>query len=403
LQKWNLIPELHIFAKNGIDMVDRLILPEARQALTQFRALCLTGPRQSGKTTLSKQLFKGKPYINFENPSVQHEAFQNPESFLLKYRNGAVFDEVQRVPLIFRYLQEILDNNKKRGQFILTGSNNFLLQEQVSQSLAGRAGYLSLLPFSYAELVNAKMAADDVNKHILTGGYPEIWNEKLMPGTWMNSYVQTYVQRDVRLLRNITNLAAFNRFIYLCANYAGQIVNRDELSKQTGVDTKTILAWLGLLETSYIVYLLQPWYNNMNKRIVKSPKLYFYDTGLLCHLLGIKSIAALQKNTAYGALFENWIISEIRKNNFNAAQNDGIYYLRDSTGNEVDIIIERDGELVAIEIKASGNINTGMLRGLKFWQKYQPKSNSILVHSGKSNELINEKISIVPWSEVANL
>jgi len=384
-------------------MIHRLILPEAKQALTQFRALCITGPRQSGKTTLSKQLFKGKPYVNFENPSVQHEAELNPESFLKQYRNGAVFDEVQRVPHIFRYLQEILDNNKKRGQYILTGSNNFLLQEQVSQSLAGRAGYLSLLPLSYAELVNAKLAAKDVNRHILTGGYPEIWNEKLIPGTWLNSYVQTYVQRDVRLLRNITNLAAFNRFIYLCANYAGQILNRDELAKQTGVDTKTILAWLGLLENSYIIFQLQPWYNNMNKRIVKSPKLYFYDTGLLCHLLGIKNVTALQKNNSYGAIFENWIISEIRKNNFNAAQNESMYYFRDSTGNEVDLIIERGDEPLAIEIKAGSKINNDMLRGLRYWQKNQPKSSCILMHGGSANEMITESVSILPWTEVENL
>jgi len=385
-------------------MIYRLILPEAKLALTQFRALCLTGPRQSGKTTLSKQLFKGKPYVNFENPSIQLEAEQNPESFLQQYLTGAVFDEVQRVPHIFRYLQGILDNNNKRGQFILTGSNNFLLQEQVSQSLAGRAGYLSLLPLSYAELVNAELAENDVNRLILTGGYPEIWNEKLIPGNWMSSYVQTYVQRDVRLLRNITNLGTFSRFIYLCANYAGQILNRDELAKQTGVDSKTILAWLGLLENSYIIYLLQPWYNNMNKRIIKSPKLYFYDTGLLCYLLGIKTVTTLQKNNAYGALFENWVMSEIRKNNFNAGRNEGMYYFRDSTGNEVDLISERDGAPVAIEIKASSQANNNNLRGLKFWQKYQPKSQCVLVYKGKANgTAINEKISAVPWTEVVNM
>ncbi len=271
--------------------------------------------------------------------------------------------------ILFRYLQEVLDNNRKRGQFILTGSNNFLLQEQVSQSLAGRAGYLSLLPFSYAELVKAKLARADVNQHIFTGGYPEIWNEKLSPGTWMNSYVQTYVQRDVRLLRNITNLALFNRFIYLCANYAAQILNRDELAKQTGVDTKTILAWLGLLENSYIIYQLQPWYNNMNKRIIKSPKLYFYDTGLLCYLLSIKSITALQKHNAYGAIFENWAMTEIRKNNFNAAQPDNMYYFRDSAGNEIDLITERDGEPTAIEIKAACKTNNSMFRGIQYSQK----------------------------------
>jgi uncharacterized protein len=391
------------FCKNGIDMVSRLILSEAKQALTQFRALCITGPRQSGKTTLSKQLFKNKPYVNFENPSVQEEAETNPDFFLKKYKDGAVFDEVQRVPHIFRYLQEILDNNKKRGQYILTGSNNFLLQEQVSQSLAGRAGYLSLLPFSYAELLKAKLATGDINKQILTGGYPEIWNENLLANTWLNSYVQTYVQRDVRLLRNITNLALFNRFISLCANYAGQILNRDELARQTGVDTKTILAWLGLLENSYLIYHLQPWYNNLNKRIVKSPKIFFYDTGLLCYLLGIKSVTALKKHHAYGSLFENWIITEIRKNNFNNAQNDGMYYFRDSTGNEVDLIIERDSKPIAIEIKAAAKADNNMLRGLKYWQKNQLNSNGILVYGGKHSEIINENISLVPWHEVENL
>ncbi|GGD63030.1 ATPase [Emticicia aquatilis] len=384
-------------------MITRQILSEAQHALTQFRALCITGPRQSGKTTLSKKLFEGKPYVNFENPTVQFEAEQNPESFLSKYLEGAVFDEIQRVPHIFRYLQEILDNNNRRGQFILTGSNNFLLQEQVSQSLAGRAGYLSLLPLSYAELVENNLASDNINDHILTGGYPEIWHEKLNPSIWMNSYIQTYVQRDVRLLRNITNLATFNRFIYLCANYAGQILNRDDLAQKTGVDTKTILAWLGLLENSYVIFQLQPWYNNMNKRIIKSPKLYFYDTALLCHLLGIKTESVLQSNAAYGAIFENWIISEIRKNNFNAAQTEGMYYFRDSAGNEVDLINEKDGRALAIEIKSSKKMDDSMLRGLKYWQKLQPNSQSVLLYGGMSDDVINDKMSVLPWAEVANL
>lgn len=384
-------------------MIERLLLPEARQALTQFRALCITGPRQSGKTTLSKQLFADKPYVNFENPSVQYEAEQQPELFLKQFINGAVFDEVQRTPLIFRYLQDILDNDSRRGQFILTGSNNFLLQEQVSQSLAGRAGYLSLLPLSYAELIEAKLAHTDIDKQILTGGYPEIWHEKLMPDKWMNSYVQTYVQRDVRLLRNITNLATFNRFIYLCANYAGQLMNRDDLAQKTGVDTKTILAWLGLLENSYIIFQLQPWHNNMNKRIIKSPKLYFYDTGLLCHLLGTKTETGLQKHSAYGAIFENWVISEIRKNNANSGQSDGLYYFRDSAGNEVDLISEREGEPIAIEIKSGSTVNNSMFRGLNYWQKLQPRSQCMLLYGGSTNELLNERMSVIPWTEVANL
>ncbi len=384
-------------------MIDRLILPSAKKALGQFRALCITGPRQSGKTTLSKLLFKGKPYVNFENPSVQYEAELNPELFFKKYGHGAVFDEVQRTPHVFRYLQEILDNNSKRGQFILTGSNNFLLQERVSQSLAGRAGYLSLLPLSYAELVHSKMDEGNVNNHILAGGYPEIWNERLNANTWLDGYVQTYVQRDVRLLRDITNLATFNRFIYLCANYAGQILNRDELAKKTGVDTKTILAWLGLLESSYIIYQLPPWHNNMNKRIIKSPKVYFYDTGLLCYLLGIKTELALKKNKAYGSIFENWLISEIRKNDFNSARKEGMYFFRDSTGNEIDLIIEREGEPIAIEIKSGNKASEAMLHGLKYWQKLRPESQCLLLHGGQTHEIINERMSVLPWTEVVNL
>jgi len=384
-------------------MVNRLIFEEAKHSLTQFRALCINGPRQSGKTTLSKLLFKDKPYINFENPSIQKDAEENPEAFLKRFVKGAVFDEVQRVPHIFRYLQEILDNNNKRGQYILTGSNNFLLQEQVSQSLAGRAGYLSLLPFSYAELVNAKWNKDDVNKHILLGGYPEIWNEDLVADKWLSSYLQTYVQRDVRFLKNISNLATFNRFIYLCANYAGQILNRDDLARQTGVDTKTILSWLGLLENSYIAYTLQPWYNNMNKRIVKSPKLFFYDTGLLCHLLGIKTLTALKSNSLYGSIFENWVITEIKKNNFNNGINGGLYYFRDSLGNEVDLILENGDVPIGIEIKSSAKFSTEMLRGLKYWQKQQPKSNSILFYSGKTQSVINDTMTVLPWKDIIDV
>ena len=384
-------------------MITRDIFPEAKYALTQFRALCITGPRQSGKTTLSKQLFPGKPYLNFENPGIQYEAEQNPEGFLKKYAKGAIFDEVQRVPHIFRYLQEVLDNNTKRGQFILTGSNNFLLQEQVSQSLAGRAGYLTLLPFSYAELVKAKIAYDNINKLIVKGSYPEIWAENLNPGIWLNSYIQTYIQRDVRLLRNITNLGLFTRFISLCANHAGQILNRETLAKHTGVDTKTILAWLGLLENSYIIFLLQPWYNNMNKRIIKSAKLYFYDTGLLCQLLGIRNHTALQKHNAYGALFENWIVSEIKKNRFNMLQNDELFYFRDSTGNEIDLICKNENAPLAIEIKSGKLSDNSLFKGLKYWQKLQPESQAILLYGGKKSERISDNLSLTSWTEVAAL
>ena len=384
-------------------MIQRQILSDAIFTLSQFRAVCITGPRQSGKTTLSKILFKGKPYISFENHAQQREADADIAAFLKKYSKGAILDEVQRVPDVFRQLQGMLDKNTKRGQFILTGSNNFLLQEQISQSLAGRAGYLELLPLSYAELQIANLASDNINQHIIAGGYPEIWNEGLNPSKWMSGYIQTYLQRDVRLLRNITNFSSFNRFILLCANYAGQLLNRDELAKQVGVDTKTILAWIGVLESSYIIYTLQPWHNNLNKRIIKSPKLYFYDTGLLCYLLNISSQTALAKHNNYGAIFENWVVTEIKKNRVNAGINGGIYYFRDSAGNEVDIIMEKNNEVVGIEIKATKKPDSSHFQGLRYWQKYQQNSKSILVHGGVKNEIIDAKTSVLPWINIANL
>ncbi len=381
-------------------MLARTIMEEAKFSLTQFRALCITGPRQSGKTTLSKALFKGKPYINFEDPVTQDSFQKEPKKFLDKLRSGAIFDEVQRVPELFRHLQILMDKNSSRGQFILTGSNNFLLQEQVSQSLAGRAGYLTLLPLSYQELKDNKLLATDLLINMLTGGYPEIWNEKLNPKKWLTSYIQTYIQRDVRQLKNIFNLPVFNRFISICANYAGQILNRDELSRQVGVDTKTIQSWLGLLESSYIVFQLQPWHNNLNKRIIKSPKIYFYDTGLLCTLLNISSKKGIKNHPMAGAIFENWCISEIKKNKCNGGEIGGLFYFRDHLGNEIDLIIDKETGPLAVEIKSASKPDIKLIQGLKYWKKYQPSANSILLYQGKNISFGESNIQFLNWEEL---
>jgi len=386
-----------------VKTIHRNIFDEAKFRLTQFRALCITGPRQSGKTTLSKLLFKNKPYLNFESPIVQAEFQNDPESFLKKYAKGAIFDEVQRVPDVFRYLQEVLDNNTKRGQFILTGSNNFLLQEQISQSLAGRVGYLSLLPLSYGELKENKFKVDSIDELILKGGYPEIWKENLNANTWLESYIQTYVQRDVRLLKNINDLSAFTRFVSLCANAAGQILNRDELAKNTRVDTKTIQSWLGLLESSYLVFLLQPWFNNSNSRLVKSPKLYFYDTGLLCYLMGIHSKTALQKHPQYGYLFENWAITEIKKNRLNQGNLTPLYFYKNAAGNEVDLIMNKNEELFGIEIKSGKKIDSLALKSLTYWQKQVPNSNSLLIYGGNETSEINNQQFVLPWNQIDDI
>lgn len=383
-------------------MIQRDITSEARLLLGQFRALCMTGPRQSGKTTLSKILLKNKPYINFEDPNTQQAFEESPADFINTYKNGAIFDEAQRVPDLFRYLQVLLDRQTARGQFIITGSNNFLLQENISQSLAGRAGYLSLLPLSYSELFqNGKK--DQLNEFILTGGYPEVWKENLSSSKWINSYLQTYVQRDVRQLRNISNLATFSRFIRLCANYAGQILNRDELAKQLSVDTKTIQAWIGLLENSYILFLIQPWHKNLNKRIIKSPKLYFYDSGILCYLLNIKSATGLSKHPTYGSIFENWCISEIIKNRMNRGETNPLHYFRDSTGNEIDLIIEKENETMAIEIKAAKKMSPDHIKGLRYWEKYMPGQPGLLLYQGKDHSQTGKNSSAVPWTEIKDI
>ena len=381
-------------------MVTRAILSEARFALTQFRALCITGPRQSGKTTLSKLLFKGKPYVNFEDPRVQDFFQKDPTTFLSSYRAGAVFDEVQRVPELFRYLQVMMDKDTSRGQFILTGSNNFLLQEQVSQSLAGRAGYLTLLPFSYQELKDEGLPITDLMANMISGGYPEIWSEKLSPKIWLNSYIQTYIQRDVRQIKNISNLALFNRFLFLCANHAGQILNRDEFSRQVGVDTKTIQSWFGVLESSYILFRLQPWHNNLNKRIIKSPKLYFYDTGLLCMLLGISSKNGLSSHSMAGSIFENWCIAEIQKNRSNGGENGGLFFFRDNVGNEIDLIVENESGPLAVEIKSSSKPDRSLLKGLRYWKKYSPNSHGVLLYRGKSMPTDLDKINFISWNQI---
>lgn len=384
-------------------IISRAIENEARLLASQFRALCIIGPRQSGKTTLARLLFPSKPYLSFENPATQAEAVRHPENFLNRLPHGAVLDEVQRVPDLFRYLQGILDNNNQRGQFILTGSNNFLLQEHLSQSLAGRVGYLQLLPLSMAELQAAGLDST-LNVQILRGGYPEIWNEDLVAQKWMASYVQTYVQRDVRLLRNITNLADFNRFVFLCADRAGQLVNREDMARSIGVDTKTIRAWLGVLENSYVIQLLQPWYNNFNKRIVKSPKLYFHDTGLLCYLLGISDQKTLTAHPHYGSIFENWVISEIIKNRFNQGIAGGVYFFRDNAGNEVDLLLEKDGRTIPVEIKSSSRFDSNMLSGLRFWKKISRTDAGVLLYGGEVDEdhPVGET-EILGWRNVADL
>jgi predicted AAA+ superfamily ATPase len=306
-------------------MIQRTAKDKLIQLANTFKAVAVTGARQTGKTTLVKQVFKNKPYLSLENPDIRTFAIEDPRGFLASYPDGAIFDEIQRAPQLFSYLQEILDNSTKKGLFILTGSNNFLLQQNISQSLAGRVGYLQLLPFSIEELKIATLLPDDDDELMLNGFYPPIYDQSIPPLDWCPNYIRTYIEKDVRQIKNITDLIVFERFIKLLAGRSGQELNNSALAVETGVDVKTIQSWIGILENSFIIYLLKPHFKNFNKTIVKRPKVYFYDTALVCNLLGIQQVAQLQTHPLRGAIFEGMVVTELLKKRTNIGASFLIY------------------------------------------------------------------------------
>ncbi|MCK6616468.1 MAG: ATP-binding protein [Cyclobacteriaceae bacterium] len=363
-------------------MITRQAAETLKKMARQFRAVAIVGPRQSGKSTLAKAVFSTKRYVSLENPEIQQRAADDPRGFLHHYNAGAIIDEAQRVPELFNYLQQVLDESSERGKFILSGSNNFLMLEKITQSLAGRIGYLDLLPFSYTELKAIHQYPIELNNLIYRGGYPPVTYEGVDEKFWFPAYVRTYIERDVRQIKNITDLATFQRFMFLCAARIGQQVNLSNLAMECGIDHKTAQSWLSVMQASYIVHLLQPYYKNYSKRIVKSPKLYFYDTGLASYLLGIESADALLYHAMRGALFENFIINELLKSRFNQGLRSNLFYWRDVSGHELDVIIESNPEPVAVEIKSGLTANDEHFKGLRFWNKLNPKSKKILVYGG---------------------
>jgi hypothetical protein len=282
--------------------------------------VAINGPRQSGKTTLAKAFFDEKPYISLENPDELAHATNDPRGFLSQFPDGAVLDEVQRTPQLFSYLQQIVDEDSRKALFVLSGSNNFLLKQSITQSLAGRVGYLELLPFCLKEIQETPCKNFSTNESIFYGSYPAVICEKLNPRLWFQSYIRTYIERDVRQLKNINDLALFQKFLYVCAGRVGQEINFSKLGNEIGIDHKTAAAWLGILEARYIVYFLQPYYKNFNKRIIKAPKLYFYDTGLVANPLGIRQAEGLQYHSSRGSLIENLVITELLKYRYNMGE-----------------------------------------------------------------------------------
>lgn len=383
-------------------MIFRSLNAEAKQTAKEFKIVCVTGPRQSGKTTLCKQVFKTKPYISLEDPDIAAQAMNDTRGFLNKYKNGAIFDEAHRVPQLFNYLQTLVDSKNSNGQFILSGSNNFLMQDNVSQSLAGRVGYIELLPLSLNELKLANRTRT-LEENILEGFYPAVVTHKSTYNRWFPNYIKTYVERDVRMIRNVGNIILFNKFLKLCAGRAAQLLNINNLANEVGVDNKTIQAWLGVLESSYIAYLLPPYHQNFSKRVIKSPKLYFYDTGLLCSLLNITSVGGLKKSAHYGALFENFVVSELKKNRFNKERFGSLFFFRDSSGNEVDVIIESEDGLMPLEIKSSKKTDPSQFKNLKWFQKVFRQEGGILIHGGEKESQFQNEIGVLGWKDIGEL
>ncbi len=372
-------------------MIERDISNKIYSAAKQFPIVCLMGPRQSGKTTLVKHLFPKATYLSFEDPDIRAKVKDDYRGFLSSHKGLVIIDEAQRLPEVFSYLQTIVDDRGKNGQFIFTGSQNYLLLEKVTQSLAGRVAILKLLPLSVDEISAAGKPTANLDLLIHKGFYPGIWKQRANPGLLYSSYVNTYLERDVRQIQNVSSLSEFQKFLKMCAGRAGQILNLSSLGNDCGISHNTAKAWLSILESGFIVHLLQPYFENLNKRLVKTPKLYFYDTGLLCHLLDIHEPSQLRNHHLRGALMENFVFAELQKQNFNRLLHANIYYWRDKTGNEVDFLIPRADKKVLVEVKAGQTMNSDFTRGIDYYRKLDSKSKlkSFLVYTGKQDLKLN--------------
>lgn len=348
------------------------MIPRTAEALIAtllqgFPIVAVTGPRQSGKTTLARMVMNGRPYLSMEDPDVRALALDDPRGLLARFPNGGVLDEVQRAPELISYLQTLVDGDGRMGRFLLTGSQQFGLMTGISQSLAGRAAFVELLPLAHEELERGGLAPMGLDEVLFKGGYPALYDRPVAPRHWFPAYVTAYVERDVRQLLEVKNLDAFQRFVRLCAGRSGQLLNLSSLATDCGITHNTAKAWISVMEASYLLFLLRPHHASFSKRLIKSPKLYFHDTGLLCWLLGIQSPEQLATHPLRGQIFETFVISEVRKWFMNRGEPALFHFWRDSYGNEVDLLIEADGGLMPVEIKSGQTLNRDFFVGLERW------------------------------------
>jgi len=383
-------------------LVYRKIKDSIKQLIDKYPIIALTGPRQSGKTTLLKEMFSDYRYVSLENPDIRSFAENDPNSFLKHYDKYVIFDEVQRVPHLFSYIQSIVDDSRIMGQFILSGSQNFHLMQSITQSLAGRVAIFRLFPFDFQELKSAGLLQNDYMTHLLKGFYPAIYDRNIKATDFYPNHIETYIQRDVSELIAIHDMSLFRKFLALCASRAGQILNMSSLAKKCGISSPTVRSWLSALENSYVLFLLQPYYKNFSKRIIKAPKLYFYDTGLLCNLLRISDVSQINNETIKGALFENMIVSEYMKQKYhkNERQMD-LWYWRDSENNEVDLLIEKPQETEIIEIKATQTIMPDLFKGLNYYAAFETevKLTKTLVYGGSEPQQ-RSVAQVLPWNAI---
>ncbi|MBI4244996.1 MAG: ATP-binding protein [Planctomycetes bacterium] len=398
-------------------MIPRLIAGHLKRAIAHFPVITITGPRQSGKTTLVRGELDNYDYVSLENPDQREFAMNDPLGFLSRFKRKVIFDEVQKVPELFSYIQTIVDESKINGQFILTGSHNFLLLQSITQSLAGRCSVLRLLPFSLAEILrrkpldvsrlagepkhnknNKKSQKQTLTDLMLKGFYPPIHDKNIPPDLWLESYYQTYIERDVRSLVNIGDIETFGRFVRLCAGRNGQIVNLSSLASDCGVTHTTAKRWISSLEASFIIFLLRPYYRNFGKRLIKSPKLYFLDSGLLCFLLGIRSSDELTTHSMRGSIFEGFVIADIYKNFSNRGVIAPLYFWRDVSGHEIDLIIDMGGNPIAAEIKSAMTIADDFFDNLYYWRSLKGnKASSLTLVYGGEETYRRRGVMVYPW------
>lgn len=366
-------------------MIERKILSEFKTLLTEYPVVTILGPRQSGKTTLAKNFLHDFDYYNLETPETRDLAIGDPKAFISQFRHSKVIlDEIQRVPHLISYIQYIVDENKVNGQFVLTGSHQLALREAITQSLAGRTAILNLLPFSIAELSSANITFSTFEEYAYHGFLPRIYDQKQRPTQAYSNYYQTYIERDVRQLVNLKDANLFEKFIKLLAGRVGQLMDHTSLGNDVGVDSKTIKNWLSILEASFIIFKLSPYYENFGKRVIKSPKYYFIDTGLLAFLLGIENPNQITRDPLVGNIFENLVVIECLKSRFNQGKIANLYFYRDANGNEVDLLIQNGRDLVAIEIKSSSTFHISQFKNLDMITKIAENiSTRYLIYRGE--------------------